>query len=451
MDRKKLSRRDFLRMGALTTAGAALVACAPPPAAQPQPAPAKATEAPKPAEAKPTAAPAAPQPVSLTIWTFGSFFTDFYKKIFPKYKELAPSVDLKVEEIQGAQMWDNLTAAFSAGKGAPDIADIEQGAMSRFFKGNISLLDLGDSMKTHTGDYVMARCDPYSYKGKIYGVDHCLCPVVMFYRWDLFEKAGITMPIATWQDFKTATVKLKDQGVAAISFADRGWADYHMLLTQGGTGGFFDEKGEPIFDSPVHVDTLKWYVDMIKNGLAIPTPAGAAAYAALGEGKIASQIGADWYGGFLKNNIKDQGKGKWKAVPMPAWKTGGSRTSANGGTGYTITKQSKAPQEAWKFIEWALFDKDNKYLEYQINGLLPPIKSMLSDPRYLTPDEWFSGQKLGELYLEMAKEQPRHNRSPYFTEATTLINDAVFGAASEGKPAEVVLNNAMKELRKQMA
>ena len=31
--------------------------------------------------------------VTLTIWTFGSFFTDFYEGIKPAYKEIAPHVD----------------------------------------------------------------------------------------------------------------------------------------------------------------------------------------------------------------------------------------------------------------------------------------------------------------------------------------------------------------------
>ena len=69
--------------------------------------------------------------VTLTIWTFGSFFTDFYEGIKPAYKEIAPHVEIVVEEIQGGQLFDNLQGAFVAGVGAPDIADVEQGYISR--------------------------------------------------------------------------------------------------------------------------------------------------------------------------------------------------------------------------------------------------------------------------------------------------------------------------------
>jgi arabinosaccharide transport system substrate-binding protein len=436
MDETTLSRRDFLRLSALTAAGAALAACAP-----------QATEAPEPtaeepAAEEPTEAAPAEEAVELTIWTFGSFFTDYYEAIFPDYKEIAPHVTMQVEE--SGQMFDNLLAAFAAGTGAPDIADIEQGPMSRFFKGEIGLIDLTDLLQPHSDDYVMARTDPYSYQGKIYGVDHCLCPAAFYYRWDLFEEAGVEMPIATWDQFVEEGAKLQDVGAAALSLADRDWGHYHMLLIERETGGFFDPDGEVILDSDVHVDTLQWYVDTINSGVAVVNPE--EIYAVLGEGKIAGQFGADWYGGFLRLNVPD-GEGKWKAAPMPAWEPGGPRTSAHGGTGYTITRQSEAPEEAWKFIEFALFDLDNKYLEFTVNDLLPPIKSMLSDPRYLKPDEWYSGQPIGELYLELADEIPRHYRSPFFSETITLVGDAVYEAVVEGMDPRQALEDAADEAR----
>ncbi|MCY3993236.1 MAG: extracellular solute-binding protein [Caldilineaceae bacterium] len=132
MDTSKFSRRDFLQRAAFVTMGAsaatALAAC--------QPAATVSDDA--------AAGDAAPmsEPVELSLWTFGSFFTDFYEAIFPAYKEIAPDVTIEVQEIPGGQLFDNLIASFAAGTGAPDIADIEQGSMSRFFKGEIGLIDL---------------------------------------------------------------------------------------------------------------------------------------------------------------------------------------------------------------------------------------------------------------------------------------------------------------------
>jgi len=450
MSRKLLGRRDFLRLSTLTAAGAALAACSPQviketvevPVEQTVEVPVKETVV---VEVTSESAAAEDEEVDLTIWTFGSFFTDYYEQIFPAYKDLAPNVTMKVEE--SGQMFDNLLAAFASGTGAPDIADIEQGAMSRFFKGDVGLIDLTDPMEPHAEDYVMARTDPYAYQGKIFGVDHCLCPCALYYRWDLFEQVGVEPPIATWQEFAEVGKSLQDAGVAAISLADRDWGDIHMLWMQRGTGGFFDENGGVVIDSAEAIEVLEWYVDQINGGVAAISPEDSSAkYALLGEGDIASQIGADWYGGFLRLNVPD-GEGKWKAAPIPAWEEGGSRTAAHGGTGYTITKQCAFPAEAWAFIEFAMFDPDNKYLEFTVNDLLPPVKSMLEDPRYLKPDGWYSGQPIGELYLDLADEMPRHYRSPFFSEAGTIVNDAVYEAVVEGVDPSQALKDAAEELR----
>ena len=85
MANNKLNRRDFLRLSAVTAAGVALAACSSE----------EATEAPEPTQAPadaPTAEPPMAEEVELTIWTFGSFFTDFYDQIFPDYDPKIPGV-----------------------------------------------------------------------------------------------------------------------------------------------------------------------------------------------------------------------------------------------------------------------------------------------------------------------------------------------------------------------
>ncbi len=432
-----LSRRDFLQRASFLALGAsaasALAAC--------QPAATVSGDA-----AAGDAAPM-PEPVELSIWTFGSFFTDFYEAIFPAYKEIAPDVTVEVQEIPGGQMFDNLVASFAAGTGAPDIADIEQGAMSRFFKGEIGLIDLTDLVAPYIDDYVMARTDPYAYLGRIFGIDHCLCPVVLYYRHDLYAEAGIEMPVATWQEFVEAAQGFEGSEAAAMSLSERSWGDYWMLLTQRGTGGIFNADGEVIIDQPEAIDTLSFYVDQLTSGTFAVTPDGPAGYAALAEGKIAGRIGADWFGGFIKLNVGDPGHGLWMAAPLPAWEEGGARTTAHGGTGYTITKQSEAPDAAWAFIEFALFDKDNKYIEYGVNNLIPPILSMLDDERYLAPDPWYSDQSIGALYRDLGGEIPRHNRHPFFSEAVNLLGTAVTQAVDGDLSPSQALDEMAQDLR----
>jgi ABC-type glycerol-3-phosphate transport system substrate-binding protein len=387
--------------------------------------------------------------VTLTIWTFGAFFTDLYEGIEADYKEIAPHVSIVVEEIPYVQLYDNLQGAFVAGVGAPDIVDVEQGVISRFLKGEPGLVPLNDLIAPYEDDYIMAKTGLYASQGAIYGIDHCLCPVVLYYRHDIFADAGIDMPVATWDEFVEASSALTDQGIAALVLSDRSWGDYYILLLQSGSPGFFDADGNVIVDSPENIAVLEWYLGLLESGVAISTESSQTTYGLMAEGQIAAALGADWYGGFIKNNVADT-SGLWRAAPLPAFEEGGSRTSTHGGTAYTITNQSEHPEEAWKFIEFALFNEENKIFEWEVNNLIPPVLSHLDNEALLQPDAFFDNQSLGALYMELAPEVPFQARGPWFNEASTLVGNAVFQAVSGEKTAEQALKDAADELRRQI-
>ena len=133
---------------------------------------------------------------------------------------------------------------------------------------------------------------------------------------------------------------------------------------------------------------------------------------------------------------------------MPAFEEGGARTSTHGGTAYSITTQSEHPEEAWAFIEFALFNEDNKIFEWEVNNLIPPVLSHLDNEALLGPDPFFDNQSLGELFLELAPEVPHQVRGPWFDEASTLVGNAIFQAATGEKSAEQALKDAAEELRR---
>ena len=115
----------------------------------------------------------------------------------------------------------------------------------------------------------MAKTALYADQGAIYGIDHCLCPVVLYYRHDIFADAGIEMPIATWDEFIEAAAALTEQGIAALVLDDRSWGDFYMLLLQSGSPGFFDAEGNVIVDSAGNIAVLEWYLGLLESGVAI--------------------------------------------------------------------------------------------------------------------------------------------------------------------------------------
>jgi ABC-type glycerol-3-phosphate transport system substrate-binding protein len=412
-----MSRRNFLKMMGVAGAGVALAACAAPVAPGGE------------------AAPAAETALKLALWTFVNTHARWFRSMAEDYKkEVNPNFELEVSEIAYSDMHDKLQIALqSGGVGAPDLADIEQGRFGGFLRGaDPGLIDLTDRLKEggYMDQLVAARQALYSYEGKNYGVEHALTPVVLYYRADVWEGAGLDLPSATTRaDFIALAKEVSTDEVKAMPFEDHG-----ALLRQRG-GDWFDAEGNVTLDSDLSISTmddiLAWRDE---HGISdVPTGGNVFNndwYAAVKEGKWLSHVGADWYAGFFKDNAPEL-SGKWKAMPLPAWEAGGLRTSCWGGTGNCIVKTSPNVEEAWNFMKYSMLSNEGNVRRYEMTNLFPPFIPAMDDPRLHAPDEYFSGQDLGALFAEVGPTVPPQYQSPYRAELQSKL-DALWQQIYDG-------------------
>jgi len=449
MKGKKLTRRDFLRMSALTAAGAALVGCAPKPTPEPE----------KPAEPveEPIEAPEAPEPITLELWTFVNTHARWFESMAEDYTEENPHFTLKVSEIAYDDMHDKAQIALQAGgAGAPDLLDLEQGRFGGFLRGtgDPGLVDLTDLLKGggYMDELVASREALYTYQGKTYGVEHALCPVVLYYRADVLEDAGVDVTqIKTWDDFVQAGEDLAQGDVKLLLFPE------HEVLLRSRGGDWFDADGNVTLDSELSIGTMEWTLELRdKFGVADAGPDGDASkysatwYGVLKEGKYLAVIGADWYAGFFKDNVPEL-EGKWKAMALPAFEPGGLRTSCHGGTGNCIVKFSEYVDEAWDFMQYSMLSVEGNVRRYEMTNLFPPFIPAMDDPRLHKAEEYFGGQDLGELFAELGPSVPAQYQSPYRAEMGSNIGP-LWVEIYEGNltPAEAFAQVA-DDIRKVMA
>ncbi len=433
---KKVSRRKFLSLAGLAAAAGVLAACAPQasptsaPAEQPTTAPAQgeATSAPAAADVTETPAPVSNSgaPVKLELWTFVNTHARWFRAMGEAYKaQKNPNFEINVTEIAYSDMHDKLKVALQAGGvGAPDLADIEQGAFGGFLRGgDPGLVDLSEWLNGggYMDQLVAAREALYSYKGKVYGIEHALCPVVLYYRADIWEGAGADpTKFETWDDFITAASTIAKGDVKALAFPE-----HELLLRQRGSD-YFDKDGNVTLDSQDSIDTMQWILDLRDQyKIADQAPSTDAAwYGAVNDGKYVSKPGADWYAGFFKDNVPDL-KGKWKAALLPAVTKGGLRTSCLGGTGNCIIKTGKNVEECWKFQQFSMLSVEGNVQRFLLTNLFPPFKPAMDDKRLHTPDEYYSGQDLGALFAKCAPDVPPEYQSPYRAEMNTQLSTAM--------------------------
>lgn len=349
--------------------------------------------------------------VELELWTFVNTHARFFRTVAEDFMKIHPNVKIDVQEIEGGVLWDKLQLALATGMGAPDMVDIEQGAFGRFIKGDIQLEPLNSYLErsNNTDAIFEGRQALYTYKGNIYGLEHALCPVVMYYRTDILDEIGVEAPIETWEDWiaigKKVVASKQGRFMAPIP-------EFQILLRQRG-GDFFNSAGELIADNALSIDTLKWIL-ATRDELKVTNdpPAGPGMWTAVQDGVYATLIGADWYAGWIKDNAPDTA-GLWKAQPLPLWEDGVSNTSTHGGTGLTMTTFARDKELAWEFMEMAQLTKENAILRYQLTHLYPPLKAAVGAPELEGTDEFFGGQRIGALFGELGANVPPQYNTPF--------------------------------------
>jgi arabinosaccharide transport system substrate-binding protein len=365
---------------------------------------------------------------AFNFWAFTSTRIMWQKYAFELYKkERNPDFEMNWIIFPYAQMHDQLLVTSQAGTGGPDIADVEISQFSRFIKGdNIIFVDMAPAIQQRgimDSFYRASALNPWSWQGHIYGIGNELNTVLLSYRWDVWEKAKVQTPIATWDQFVEEGKRFhQDTGNYLLGFPFDDWG-YWWIMTQQQHRGFFNPQGQPILNDPINVQTLQFQKQGIKDGWATVNPPSASSqtyYAMLSQGNIASLIGPSWnFSGFIQQNIPDT-TGKWQLQALPAWPSSdGSRTATHGGTGVSVLKTGQNPEEALDFVLYEHSNVQALLHDFSLRQVWPTYKPAFADASLSAPLAFFNNQRVGGLIKELSPQINQWYNSPYWPETTS--------------------------------
>ena len=201
-----------------------------------------------------------------------------------------------------------------------------------------------------------------SYDGKMYSAPFYAESSLVFYRKDLFEKAGLKMADKpTYKDITTYAEKLNDKanGIYGICLRGKpGWGENMAILGTASTafgGSYFDEQWKPQFTSEPWKETVKWYLDVMKK--AGPPGATSNGYnenrALFATGKCGMWIDATVTAGYLYNPKESQVADKVAFAPSPVTDKNPKASGWFWAWSLGIPSSTKHAPEAKKFVEWA--------------------------------------------------------------------------------------------------
>lgn len=232
-----------------------------------------------------------------------------------------------------------------------------------------------------------------SYNGQLYAVPFYAESSMLFYRKDLFEKAGITVPEQpNYPQLKEWASKIHDpkNGIYGICLRGKpGWGENMAFLTtlvNTYGGQWFDMQWNPTINTPAWKEAIGYYIDLLQNY----GPPGASSngfnenLALFSTGKCGMWVDATVAAGLLSNpkESKVYDKLGFARAPVEKYPNGSNWLWA---WALAIPKTSKSPDAAQKFIAWAT-SKEYVQLVAQENGwvAVPPgtRTSTYNNPNY---------------------------------------------------------------------
>jgi arabinosaccharide transport system substrate-binding protein len=411
---------------------------------------------------------------TLTIATFAREHRDSYEEGRVAFEAAHPGVRVRTELLSHFAMNQRLRASLSAGLEVPDLVDIEISTAGGYFRGPVDQVGLVDLRPRLEESGILHRIPegrfaPYTHKGRIFGLPHDIHPVGLAYRRDLFEEAGIDPEsIRTWDDLirvgrqiSRVAEKFPRNPRYLIQLPSIDSWGVELILFQRG-GGIFDAEGNLTLDSPLVAETLRWYVPLVAGPDRIGYNAGvsgAAMIRSIEDGLVWMFVCPDWRTRKLENDAP-QLAGKMAIMPLPAWEPGGRRTSTWGGTMLAITSRCRQPDMAWELVKHLYTSPEGWDHQWIKTGILPPIREAWTRPAITAPNPFWSGQRIGKLFAEMAEEVPAQHTHPFSELAQAKLGEVLsacrgyYEAHGDEGFAEFIdrsLAAAAAEVRKQMA
>lgn len=377
-----------------------------------------------------------PRRPDLILVTFTMAHKEAYEKNVAEF-ERRHGVRVEVQFAHWSSLRSRLQNAILADTDVPDMVEMLEGSLGFFTRGplqEVGLLDLTSRIeREHLRErMVESRFSLWSARGHVFGLPHDVHPAMLAYRRDLVEELGIDVSqLDTWEKFAEVGRRItRDQdgdGVIDRYMIDLPDAAGHgrlMLMLQRGAQ-LFDADGQVAFNSPETAEVLEWYVRQLHGPgrTAYDCGWGQPLMKAMTDGVALFYLAPDWRTWGFQKDLPNL-SGKMALMPMPRWTPGGRRTGIWGGTGLVITKRSKRKDLAWELAKFLYFDPNAIGARFQETHILPPLKAAWSLPELNQPNPYYSNQRIGRLYADLAPESPPQYTSPVDVVARNKLDEA---------------------------
>jgi raffinose/stachyose/melibiose transport system substrate-binding protein len=367
-----------------------------------------------------------------------------------RFSAAHPGVKFEITPLENEAFKTKLTTNVQAGD-PPDIFHTWGGGVL-FQQAEAGMAkDLTSDVAGWKDTLIPTALDPYTKDGKTYASPVDTGMVGFWYNKELFARAGVSSPPATWADYLEAVRKLKSANITPIALAGKEkWPGHYywayLAMRVGGLDALNQAAADKNFNTPDFVAAGTHLAELVALqpfqkgflGAGYSTADGQAA--TVGNGKAAMELMGQWAPVVERDNSAGKkglaGKLGFFAFPAVDGGKGKGTDVFGGGGGFAVGR--KAPPEAIEFLKY-IAQPENARIEAKTAGVLPVVTAAgdaVTDPNLKQVGQALSASTGFQLYLDQA----------YAPAVGQQVNDSVAellaGKTSPEKVAEAITTAA---------
>ena len=326
------------------------------------------------------------QKVEITFWDEnpGPERTPYLQELIKRFQALNPNITVKYVGIPSKSAAEKYNLAIAANE-TPDCGGCPGSWLSTLLTQK-ALLPLDPyfkkwSEKDQLGASYIAQVRGNAPDKKLYMLPTTANHFTLWYRADRFKAAGLTEP-KTWNDFFADAEKLTDKKNNQYGTSIRGGSGSDTPLLAGiisysGLTSFYDKKGKCLINSPAAVTFVEKYAALY--GKYTPESDITNSYkemVAAFDGGVANMIFHN-LGSYGEHRAALK-EGQYAAAPYPVSITGKRIYLAGVVNGYSVFKNTKNPEAAWKFVSFLASPDSQRFWNQKI-GQIPTHNALLQE------------------------------------------------------------------------
>ena len=374
----------------------------------------------------------ADNPVTINVWAWEPTLTNVKEAFEKQY----PNIKVKITNAGTAgKEYTALQNALTAGRGAPDLAQIEYFAIPQFSLAD-SLYDLTKFGADKFSDYYNpGPWSAVSSNGGVWALPMDSGPTSFFYNKDVFDNAGVTEAPKTWNEFYEAAKKVRAVGSYILTEPTNIAVTESWIWAAGGKPVKVDGENVTInYAGDSKAKAFSEYMqklideDLINTKLSMWSDDW---YKALGDGSLCGITTGAWMVAMLKSGVPDT-SGQWRIADMPQYNADDFGNGEDGGSSLAMLADTDKADAAYKFLEFATHDREGVDTRIDL-GQFPADAQTLEDPDFASKtDEFFGDQKYQDVLIKAARKvRSGWSYLPYEVYARNNFGDFTGKAASD--------------------